>query len=110
MSKTPHKCPVCSGRGQVPSGFYDQIGLASSIDTSTETCRSCGGSGIVWDTLTVKSNPPGGEPWTPTVPADFEYVPSETDDVCLIQQMIKNGYTGALLISCPCRRCTLWCL
>jgi len=45
----PHRCPVCGGNGLVPSGFYDQVsGEWWSSDASSETCRSCNGTGIVW--------------------------------------------------------------
>ena len=40
------KCPVCEGRGVLPHGFYGR-GQYSTSDSS-ETCRSCQGSGIVW--------------------------------------------------------------
>lgn len=45
----PYRCPVCGGNGLVPSGFYDQVsGEWWSSDASSETCRSCNGTGIVW--------------------------------------------------------------
>lgn len=51
---TPHKCPICSGRGTMPGSFYGDNGPAGLCEV---TCRSCGGSGIVWDysspTLTI---------------------------------------------------------
>ena len=31
---TPHKCPVCQGRGTVPPGFYDEINTGTSIKYS----------------------------------------------------------------------------
>ena len=42
-------CPVCKGRGNVPSGFYLAVGVNSWTTTSTspETCRSCGGAGYI---------------------------------------------------------------
>lgn len=41
-------CPVCLGRGFVPSGFYDSTGLNwVSSTTGNETCRSCNGKGYV---------------------------------------------------------------
>jgi len=40
LPKTPHKCPVCGGRGIVPNGFYtSQYGMTSN--TAPEQCRSC---------------------------------------------------------------------
>lgn len=38
----PYKCPVCKGKGGMPSGFY---GTAPGA----ETCRTCSGAGIVWE-------------------------------------------------------------
>lgn len=46
-------CPVCSGKGLVPNGFYD-VGLSNSINypqkttsATPKTCRSCGGKGYI---------------------------------------------------------------
>ena len=44
-----HKCPVCEGKGQVPAGFYYLNTSPSVINTSPETCRSCGGKGIIFE-------------------------------------------------------------
>lgn len=40
------KCPVCGGRGQVPLSFYDG-GLSNT--TADVQCRSCHGTGLVYD-------------------------------------------------------------
>jgi len=45
---TPHRCPVCEGRGVVAIGFYVGYG-AFSTAADPEKCRSCWGSGIVWE-------------------------------------------------------------
>lgn len=42
----PHVCPVCSGRGTVPAGFYREGPDASKLP---QTCRTCWGSGVVWE-------------------------------------------------------------
>ena len=44
-SSTAQSCPVCSGRGQVESEFYN-----NGVPTTAMyvTCRSCSGSGVVW--------------------------------------------------------------
>lgn len=48
-SLTTDRCPVCNGSGLVPNGFYMQTsGSWSTNSTAPETCRSCGGTGIVW--------------------------------------------------------------
>jgi DnaJ-class molecular chaperone len=48
-SLTPHRCPICNGNGLVPNGFYMQTsGYWSTSSTTTEMCRSCNGTGIVW--------------------------------------------------------------
>lgn len=44
---TPHKCPVCVGRGEVPVGFYGDPLASTSLSDDT-TCRSCKGSGVLW--------------------------------------------------------------
>lgn len=44
--RTPHVCPVCEGRGNVPPGFYDRPTMTTS--PILETCKSCSGIGIVW--------------------------------------------------------------
>lgn len=43
----PYRCPVCLGRGFVEPGFYF-LGGCSTTSASNETCRSCNGSGIIW--------------------------------------------------------------
>lgn len=45
-------CPVCKGRGSVAPGFYSMVGDPRYEPSTTavpqrETCRACGGSGIV---------------------------------------------------------------
>lgn len=42
-------CPVCGGKGLVPTGFYTAVGTPyySTTSTSPETCRSCGGKGYI---------------------------------------------------------------
>lgn len=46
----PHKCPVCYGRGLMPYGFYEsQLGQWDTTSITDVTCRSCQGSGIVWE-------------------------------------------------------------
>lgn len=48
-SLTPHVCPVCCGNGIVPNGFYNQTsGTWLSSDATPDTCRSCGGTGVLW--------------------------------------------------------------
>lgn len=47
--RTAHRCPVCGGRGIVPTGFYDTTsGYYTTTTTAPEGCRSCGGRGVVW--------------------------------------------------------------
>lgn len=48
----PYKCPICEGRGIVPGGFYNTtVSGGYSVSTNTtEQCRSCMGSGIMWGT------------------------------------------------------------
>lgn len=44
---TPWTCPVCQGRGFVPPGFYNSLGIASEL--KTEVCRTCLGKGAIWE-------------------------------------------------------------
>jgi len=44
----PYTCPVCGGRGIVPAGFYTSVGYYSTTGNTTEHCRSCSGTGIIW--------------------------------------------------------------
>ena len=43
--KKPHKCPVCHGAGEVDELLYSNAATSACGKT---TCRSCGGTGIVW--------------------------------------------------------------
>lgn len=45
-----HKCPVCNGNGIAPNGFYNQTsGDWSTTDATPEKCRTCDGTGVVWE-------------------------------------------------------------
>jgi len=56
----PHRCPVCNGSGGVVQGFYSTPGQPKfdSTSTSPETCRSCWGSGVVWQAAGDPNGPP----------------------------------------------------
>lgn len=45
-----YKCPVCEGRGHVPAGFYHTYQPPTVVNTCPETCRSCNGKGVIFDT------------------------------------------------------------
>jgi hypothetical protein len=49
---TPHRCPVCQGRGTVDQSFYSRGQSTSAI--GTETCKSCNGTGILWEPSTPR--------------------------------------------------------
>ena len=41
-------CPVCNGRGEVPTNFYLTPAFSPSVkDVGVTTCRSCQGSGVL---------------------------------------------------------------
>ena len=46
--KIPYRCPVCGGKGELPSGFYQTKKYYSTANTSPEPCRTCNGTGIIW--------------------------------------------------------------
>lgn len=55
------KCPVCEGKGIVPPGFYNlNVPFTTNTITTTaksaETCRTCQGSGVIY-------NPEYSCPW-----------------------------------------------
>ncbi len=47
----PHKCPICEGHGMVSAGFYESVAVVKHTTSShsTETCRSCWGTGLLWE-------------------------------------------------------------
>lgn len=44
----PYLCPVCQGRGIVPAGLYDSTSNYCISNRTTERCRQCDGTGLVW--------------------------------------------------------------
>jgi hypothetical protein len=48
--QVPYCCPICNGKGIVPQGFYSTgyDGGYLSNSTTPDTCKSCGGTGIIW--------------------------------------------------------------
>lgn len=63
----PHKCPVCEGSGKKPASFY---GESTNTGGNLVQCKSCYGTGIVWDYSTPPYNPfpyipPNPNPYPP---------------------------------------------
>lgn len=57
-------CPVCKGKGIVPSSFY-QLDMDESYERQSSTvinnktptqCRSCDGRGVIFDSIEYKPN------------------------------------------------------
>jgi DnaJ-class molecular chaperone len=47
---TPHRCPICYGKGKVPYEFYSMRGQEQwTTDAIPQKCRSCNGTGIVFN-------------------------------------------------------------
>ena len=48
--KTPHKCPICEGHGMVTGVFFHVAAGTGcwSKATVSDTCRPCGGTGIIY--------------------------------------------------------------
>ena len=44
----PYKFPICNGTGIVPGGFYFSVNGYCLSTSTTEMCRQCQGSGIIW--------------------------------------------------------------
>ena len=45
-----NRCPICGGNGIVPNGFYTlTTEIWSTVSTTPEKCKSCNGTGIVWN-------------------------------------------------------------
>lgn len=40
-------CPVCSGKGIVPGGFYTAVSDTWLSTETTELCRTCNGKGVI---------------------------------------------------------------
>jgi predicted methyltransferase len=74
----PYTCPVCSGRGVVPKGYYDNPGgtVYESVASpdGTEVCRACNGTGIVWGNGYEYDPLPPIQPWI--VPNPYYPYPS----------------------------------
>lgn len=52
----PHKCPVCGGTGQVPYWYYYDYCKHSTGVVYNVQCRSCNGTGIVWEKDSIDQN------------------------------------------------------
>ena len=98
-------CPVCGGKGLVPTGFYTAIGTPyySTTNTSPETCRSCGGKGYIgtFDTLGICT-------YETTYPTHMNdcciYVPSE-----VVKDIVKEQY-GVNVSKYDYIECKIWAL
>ena len=44
----PYRCPICNGTGIVPGGLYFSVNGYCSSTNTTEMCRQCQGSGLIW--------------------------------------------------------------
>lgn len=44
-------CPVCNGRGELPTGFYSQTRMELTSNTRPEICRACNGAGYLFTTM-----------------------------------------------------------
>lgn len=95
-----HKCPVCEGRGLVPAGFYYQNSLPTAVNTCPETCRSCNGKGVIFDTDCF-------DPYTNTnLPDDYTF---SYGMICGSNSCSNCGHNdGAVYTSNPVKyKCTL---
>lgn len=56
---TPHKCPVCDGRGTVAEAPPYSYG--ASTTGVEQMCHACGGTGIVWEPVLLQQGGVWGE-------------------------------------------------
>ena len=47
ITKNPHTCPICGGRGLVSGDFYQQQ-QSTNYNTTVVVCQSCNGTGVIW--------------------------------------------------------------
>lgn len=71
----PYRCPVCSGRGRVALGFYDDV-APNTLLYGHEPCRTCE-DGVLWGPPDGDDNPPVGALVYPASPdPDSSAVPN----------------------------------
>ena len=100
---TPHKCPVCEGRGHVPAGFYARA--TAMHNTAPETCKACDGAGVIWPPKHYASaaNPLkdaiGGyehfHTGTPVPPPGVNICGTFADPVCVLPFAFADDYQPA---------------
>lgn len=66
----PHKCPVCEGRGKMLATFY---GESTNEMSGLVNCKSCYGTGIIWDFSTTPYVPYIQPTITPIHPINPQY-------------------------------------
>lgn len=71
----PYKCPVCEGRGSLPSNFYTRDAGATS--TADIQCRSCKGTGVLWSTSPGHVEPTAAP--VPSTPSPPPFMPRRRD-------------------------------
>lgn len=76
-----YRCPVCGGKGTVAQDFYNLTPVPSSAGSVSTTCRSCGGRGIIFDTVESFSKP---------IQNDAKGIPNPSSS----QPVLDDGYLG----------------
>lgn len=78
-----YRCPVCGGKGVVAQDFYNLNPVPTSAGSIPVTCKSCGGRGIVFDSIESFSKPV-------QVQNDAKGIPNPSSS----QPILDDGYLG----------------
>jgi len=93
--RTPYRCPACLGNGKQNAGFYEQVGgYWAGSSAQLVDCRSCNGTGVVWDGATLFVPAPVVTP-VPEVPGPWPGAG------CGCPQELKDGKTYVGDNFCP---------
>lgn len=107
MQSVPHRCPICGGCGKMPRDFYPDLrdpGFTTAVRESYVTCRSCGGTGLVYGSTNEENLPSGGPwynpdgiyPWTIYYPKVTYYWTARSQDLAIpgVVPTCESGVLG----------------
>lgn len=78
----PYRCPVCNGVGKVPPNFYLAVGVIDSTSSNAAPveCKSCKGTGLVWDYTSLPPFQTSFSERPPTFRTDSDRPPQEHNE------------------------------